>query len=49
MIKEYGKEKGTSIFYASINEKKAGSEKWHKASGKYDKEVVKNAREKLNK
>lgn len=28
-IKEYGKKKGTSYFYASINEGKKGSEKWH--------------------
>lgn len=27
--KEYGKKKGTSVFYASINAKKKGSKKWH--------------------
>lgn len=30
MEKEYGKEKGKEVFYASINKKKKGSEKWHK-------------------
>jgi len=29
MTKEYGSEKGKSVFYASINKKKAGSSKWH--------------------
>ena len=29
MMKEYGSEKGKSVFYASINKGKAGSEKWH--------------------
>jgi len=33
MIKEYGKKKGTSIFYASINKKKKGSSKWHGKGG----------------
>jgi hypothetical protein len=28
MKKEYG-DKGESVFYASINAKKAGTEKWH--------------------
>lgn len=30
MIKEYGKKKGTQVFYASINKGAKGSEKWHK-------------------
>lgn len=30
MSDTYGKEKGKSIFYASMNKKKAGSTKWHK-------------------
>lgn len=38
MTKEYGAKKGKSVFYASINAKKKGSEKWHlakyKAKGK---------------
>lgn len=29
MQKEYGKEKGKQVFYASINKGKTGSEKWH--------------------
>ena len=29
MKKEYGDEKGKSVFYASINKGKAGSEEWH--------------------
>lgn len=29
MTKEYGAKKGKSVFYASINKKKAGSKKWH--------------------
>lgn len=29
MKKEYGTKKGKSVFYASINKKKAGSSKWH--------------------
>ena len=30
MIKEYGSvKKGKEVFYASINAKKKGSEKWH--------------------
>ncbi|MDI6760489.1 MAG: hypothetical protein QMD05_06650 [Candidatus Brocadiaceae bacterium] len=31
MTKTYGnnKKKGKSVFYASINKKKAGSSKWH--------------------
>lgn len=28
-IKQYGKKQGQSYFYASINEKKKGSDKWH--------------------
>jgi len=30
MEKEYGKKKGKSVFYASINKGKAGSKKWEK-------------------
>ncbi len=34
---QYGVQKGKEVFYASINAKKAGSEKWHgKKSGKGD-------------
>ena len=29
MRKTYGSEKGKEVFYASINKKKSGSEKWH--------------------
>jgi hypothetical protein len=29
MMKEYGREKGKSVFYASIKKGKKGSEKWH--------------------
>lgn len=29
MKKEYGDKKGKSVFYASINKNKPGSEKWH--------------------
>lgn len=37
MKKEYGEEKGESVFYASINKKLKGSKKWHKAKpGKQD-------------
>ncbi len=28
MIKRYGKKKGKSVFYASINAGKSGSDKW---------------------
>jgi hypothetical protein len=31
MVKEYGKKKAKQVFYASIAEKKKGSEKWHQA------------------
>ncbi len=30
MKKEYGEKKGEEVFYASINKKKPGTEKWHK-------------------
>jgi len=33
MTKQYGKKKGKSVFYASINKKKRGSKKWHKSGG----------------
>ena len=29
MRKEYGKDRGEGIFYASMKKKKKGSEKWH--------------------
>jgi len=29
MKKTYGKKKGKSVFYASMNKKKKGSSKWH--------------------
>lgn len=29
MTKQYGKKKGKSVFYASINKRKKGSTKWH--------------------
>jgi len=29
MRKKYGGKKGKSVFYASLNAKKPGSEKWH--------------------
>jgi len=29
MRKTYGKKKGKSVFYASMNKHKPGSEKWH--------------------
>lgn len=29
MKKQYGPKKGKSVFYASINKGKAGTEKWH--------------------
>lgn len=32
MKKEYGGEKGKSVFYASINKGKSGSQKWHRTS-----------------
>jgi len=35
MEKQYGKDKGEGVFYASINKGKAGSKKWeHKKKGK---------------
>ena len=34
MKKEYGSKKGEDVFYASMNKKKSGSEKWHKAKKK---------------
>lgn len=36
MKSRYGAKKGASVFYASINAGKAGSEKWHgKVKGKH--------------
>jgi len=29
MKNEYGEKKGKEVFYASINKKKKGTEKWH--------------------
>ena len=29
MRRQYGEDKGKQVFYASINAKKAGSQKWH--------------------
>jgi hypothetical protein len=29
MIKKYGKAKGKSVFYATINARKKGSNEWH--------------------
>ena len=44
MMKEYGAKKGKSVFYASINAKKAGSSKWHKTSkASYSSGAVKHA------
>jgi hypothetical protein len=34
MKKEYGKNKGEGVFYASINEGKKGTDKWHKKKKK---------------
>ena len=34
MEKEYGKEKGKEVFYASVNKGKPGSEKWEKGKSK---------------
>lgn len=39
MIAKYGKEKGERIFYAMINEKRKGTEKWHKKNPKYNKKI----------
>lgn len=29
MMEHYGEKKGKSVFYASMNKKKKGSQKWH--------------------
>lgn len=34
MKKEYGKEKGESVFYATINKGKPGSSQWHGKSSR---------------
>jgi len=34
MRKTYGADKGEEVFYASINKKKSGSDKWHGKSRK---------------
>lgn len=39
MIRKYGKEKGERVFYAMINEKRKGTEKWHKKNPKYNKKL----------
>ena len=44
MMKQYGAEKGKSVFYASINAKKAGSSKWHGKKKRYSKDVVRMAK-----
>jgi hypothetical protein len=43
MCKKYGDKKGKEVFYASINEKKKGSEKWHEPE-KEDKRPAGNGR-----
>ena len=48
MVKEYGEEKAKEVFYASINNGKEGSEKWHKKSGDYSGDVVSKAKEKMD-
>lgn len=50
MKKQYGKEKGKEVFYASINKGKAGSKKWHakkKRSKKYSAKAIDKAREQV--
>jgi len=39
MKKEYGDKEGESVFYASINDKKPGSEKWHLNKKTYTKKL----------
>ena len=39
MKKQYG-EKGKSVFYASINKGKAGSQKWHEKKGNPGKHMM---------
>lgn len=34
MSKKYGSKKGKEVFYASINAKKKGSEKWHRKAAR---------------
>lgn len=34
MRKTYGKKKGDEVFYASINDKKKGTSKWHRKKTK---------------
>jgi len=36
MTKEYGDKKGKSVFYASINKGKKGSDKWHAKGKKFN-------------
>ena len=47
MKKEYGDKKGDEVFYASIQKKAKGSEKWHKKNQgkgkKYSREAVRMA------
>ena len=40
MMKEYGTKKGKSVFYASINKGKKGSEKWHMDEKKMKQHVM---------
>ena len=40
MVKEYGAKKGKSVFYASINKGKKGSEKWHMDEKKMKQHVM---------
>jgi len=40
MMKEYGDKKGKSVFYASINAKKKGANKWHKKNEAYDSKSI---------
>jgi len=35
MQKQYGKDKGEGVFYASINKENSGSGKWHKKKKKH--------------
>ena len=35
MRKTYGKKQGKNVFYASVNKKKKGANKWHRKSNKH--------------
>lgn len=41
MKKQYGKDRGTAVFYASINKGAPGSGEWHKTSTKAKIEALK--------